>query len=180
MRPWIYALLGCWGAGCVDFGDRDAKIPGEELGEYQVAAELDSSSCGPGALGSTESWQFVVRLSRDGPDLFWLNGTEVVHGEVAPDGVSFTFETPVRVQLRPPRGNQPGCAVVRTDRAAGRLSDPGLDVCSFTAELSYHYAAEDGSDCSSLLASPAGLATLPCEMTYSLRATRTAQPGPES
>jgi hypothetical protein len=176
MRHWIWTALGWFVAGCIDFGDTDAKIPGEELGAYRVSAELDNSSCGPGALGSTESWQFSVRLSRDGPDLFWLNGAEAICGQVAADGVSFAFETAVRAELQPPQGTQPGCAVLRTDRAAGRLSDPGLDVRSFAAELSYHYAAEAESDCSNLLGSPGGLATLPCEMTYCLQATRSTQP----
>jgi hypothetical protein len=158
--------------GCLEFGDEDAKVPGDPLGEYAVAAQLQHTDCGPEALGTPETWDFVVRLSRDGPDLFWLNGAEVIPGEIGPDGATFSFESEVAVQVEPAVGNQPGCSVLRTDCAEGTLVTTGPDVVGFSGQLSYGYAPLGESDCTPFLGAPGGFAALPCQMAYSLRAER--------
>jgi hypothetical protein len=165
------------GAGCIDFGDSDAHVPGDQLGEYHVSATLESSTCGSGALGAPEQWEFDIRLSRDQSDLFWLNGAEVIPGEVGPDGVAFEFRTAVAVEITAPEGNQPGCTVIRSDHAAGRLSGSDLEVLGFEGMLVYGYAQDESSDCSATVGAPGGLAVLPCDMAYLLRATRTSGPG---
>ena len=160
-------------SGCIDYGDKDAKVPGDDLGHYQVSASLSSTDCGPDALGTQQLWEFDVRLSRDGADLFWLNGAEVIAGVVGDDGVSFSFDTLLEYEIEPADPPHPGCTVLRHDRAEGALSSPDLDVEEFTASLSYRYAQQEGTDCSALVAVPSGFATLPCEIRYLLSGRRT-------
>jgi len=176
MRKLRLVALSLLAVGCVDFGDKDARVPGEELGAYQVTAHLQESTCGPDALGSADCWDFSVRLSREGPGLFWLNGYEVISGEVADDGVSFRFDTMVAVEIDPAQGTHPGCTVHRTDSANGKLSSATMDVESFTGQLSYAYAAEQESDCTELVGVPGGFSALPCEMSYAIEGLRTELP----
>jgi len=143
-------------------------VPGDDLGQFQVSAALSSSDCGPEALGTTDLWEFEVRLSRDGADLFWLNGAEVIAGSLAADGVSFSFDTLLEFEIEPPNPPHSGCTVLRRDRAEGSLSSADLDAEGFAASLSYHYAAGEGSDCSGLVGVPGGFASLPCEIGYLL------------
>jgi hypothetical protein len=144
----------------------DAKIPGDLLGDYAIEAELESSTCGEGALGSQERWNFDVRLSRQGSALYWLNGREAISGLISSDGASFAIETTVRVQAQPAGRGHPGCAIWRADRTTGKLLGQGSDVPGFTGELAFAYAPEQKSDCSQLLGVEGGFAGLPCEMSY--------------
>jgi hypothetical protein len=153
-------------------GNKDPKIPGDELGTYQVVATLDSSTCGPGALGSTDVWQFDVKLSRDGDYLYWLNGAEAISGAVAADGVTFAFDTQVVVQAVAPGKGQPGCAIARIDSGSGTLANDTLDVDSFNGRLRYGFQATQGSDCQSVLGVEGGFYSLPCEMSYLLAGKR--------
>ena len=164
-------LLGMLG-GC-GFGKGDAHVPGEPLGSYHVAATLDDSSCGPGALGSPEVWEFDVKLSRDGPSLYWLNGEEAIAGTLSSDGVSFAFDVKGTIAVEKPAPGRPGCNVVRTDVASGKLGAQGTSVPGFSGKLVYGYAPVGGSDCTNVVGVDGGFATLPCEIGYGMEAVRT-------
>ena len=170
--PALVSLL--LSAGCVDFGDQDAHVPGDELGQYHVAASLEASDCGQDALSAPEHWEFDIRLSRDANDLFWLNGAEVIPGQIAADGASFEFLTQVAVEIDPSEGNHPGCTVLREDHATGRLVGSGNEITGFSGTLTYGYVAESDSDCTAIVGAPGGVAALPCEMSFSMQAARTA------
>jgi hypothetical protein len=163
----MLALLLLGGCGDFDSG-KDAKIPGEPLGTFRVTGALEGSSCGPGALGSTELWEFEVALSRDGRDLYWLNGKEAIAGRLATDGVSFVFDTRVAVDAIAAGQGRPGCKVIRSDSASGILAASPDRVHGFSARLRFGYSAQPGSDCSALIGSPEGFEALPCEMSYQL------------
>lgn len=164
--------------GCGALGNKDAKIPGNLLGTYHVVGHLTESSCGPGALGSTDLWEFDVKLSRQGNALYWLNGHDVVAGQIAADGVSFGFQTTVSVQAEAAGKGRPGCSVVRTDSAQGKLdAQSNTDVPAFNGTLSFGYEADPSSDCSDLVGVPGGFAGLPCSMSYALSAQRTSGSG---
>lgn len=160
--------LGCSG--------KNPKIPGNELGTYHVIGHLDTSTCGPGALGSTDLWEFDVKLSRDGQDLYWLNGQDVVPGRIAADGVSFAFDSRSVIQAEKPGQGKPGCTIVRTDTASGSLHDPASGVTGFDGLMRFGYTTDPTSDCSALVGVPGGFEGLPCEMSYKVSATRTAGP----
>jgi hypothetical protein len=165
-------------AGCGALGNKDLDVPGTSLGSYHVVGHLTDSTCGPGALGSTSLWDFDVKLSRDGNVLYWLNGQDAIPGEIATDGTSFGFQTTVTVQAQAAGQGQAGCSVTRTDSAQGELDVEGqTDVPAFTGTLDFGYAADAAADCSSLVGVQGGLATLPCDMSYSLSAQRTSGPG---
>jgi len=172
----VRALVVCAAfasAGCLNFGKvDDAKIPGDLLGTYAVKGTLADSSCGEGALGSSERWSFDVKLSRFHEDLYWINGREVIPGGIAPDGVSFSFSTRVEGEVIPAARGRSACVVSRADDATGTLSSGSLDVETFEASLTFGYSAVEGSDCEGFIGSPGGVAGLPCSMTYDLTGTR--------
>lgn len=170
MRRTLLGLCVCL-AGCS--GGKDPKVPGEALGTYSVVASLDSSSCGPGALGSSDLWEFQVKLSQDGHDLYWLNGAEAIAGDLAADGVSFGFDSHVVVTVIEPTKGQPGCSMARTDTGSGKLSSAAPPVDGFQGTLRYGFQPLSGSDCQPLLAVEGGFHALPCEMTYAMKAART-------
>jgi len=169
-------VLVLLGLGCADMRGHDGRVPGEPLGTFHVTAALEASSCGPGALGSTPSWEFDVKLSRDGSRLFWLNGAAPVEGHV--DGQSFGFSTTVNVEVEPARTGRPGCLIERMDSAAGTLEVTKGQVTGFDGTLDYAYSATTGSDCSSLLGVSGGFAALPCSLGYAMAAEQT-EPAPD-
>jgi hypothetical protein len=177
-------VLTCGAAlslGCLEFHEgEDAKVPGDEVGTFQVQAKLRDSSCGSNALGSKDTWEFPVRLSRDGSNVYWLNGREVIAGELASDGRTFDFDTVVSVTFSEAQPGRPGCRVARRDRARGVLADASTNAASFAGRLRYEFEAEPGSDCSELMLDPTGLAALPCVMEYSMRAARVASAEPST
>jgi len=174
MRRWTVAFLALACASC-EFGQGDAKVPGEPLGTFEVVAELDSSTCGSGALGSTDVWEFEVQLSKDYDQLFWLNGREVIPGVLASDGESFEFDTRVQVEILEPKPGVLGCTLNRQDRASGRLGYDDETVTSFTGRLTFAYMPSADSDCTPLMGVEGGFSTLPCEMKYDAEASRAAE-----
>jgi hypothetical protein len=174
----IATVLVWLGLGCADMRNHDGRMPGEPLGTFHVSAALEASSCGPGALGSTSSWEFDVKLSRDGSRLFWLNGAAPVAGHLGPDGRSFGFETTVTVEVEPARADRPGCLVERSDRAAGALEVTEGEVAGFDGGLEYAYSTASGSDCSSLVGVSGGFAALPCSLGYAM-AAKQSEPAPD-
>jgi hypothetical protein len=177
VRPLILAsLIGICCAGCGEGGH--GGVPGEELGTYAVHGPLASSSCGPGALGATDPWQFEVRLSRADRELFWLNGREAIAGTLSADGVTFTFETRVEVEVIPAQRGQRACVVSRSDHARGVLSAASGEVLAFSGSLEFEYSALTGGDCSPLIGVMGGFETLPCSLGYALEADRTKAPEP--
>lgn len=171
--PILVPLLFC--TACLGHGKEDPKAPGDQLGSFLVTAILDDSSCGPGALGSTDKWEFSVKLSHDGDALYWLNGKEAIVGSLAADGVTFSFDTKVAVPAVPPGKGQIGCTMMRVDRASGKLSNPE-DATEFEGNLDYEFTPTPESDCSPLVGVEGGFSSLPCEMHYSMKAARTAAP----
>ncbi len=178
MRPLrlapIAALIALTPLGCS--GGKNPKIPGTELGTYHVTGHLDASTCGPGALGSSDLWEFDVKLSRDGHDLYWLNGQDVVPGRIAADGVSFAFDSRSVIQAEPAGKGKPGCTIVRTDKASGSLQDPDNGVTGFDGLMRFGYTADPTSDCSDFIGVEGGFDGLPCELSYQVSAKRTAGP----
>jgi hypothetical protein len=159
-------------AACSDAPVGDPHAPGEQLGTFAVAASLAESTCGAGALGAPDRWQFEVRLSRSGSYLYWLNGREAIPGTIARDGASFSFDSLVRVEVEPAERGDAGCTLVRTDRATGKLALDDDGANGFDADLVYGYTAEAGSDCTSVIAVEGGFHRLPCEIGYRLEAER--------
>jgi hypothetical protein len=163
------------GAGCLEFGKvSDAKQPGDALGTFDVTAKLEQSTCGEGLLGSPESWRFQVKLSRFEHDLYWLNGREAIVGSIGKDGRSFSFDTRVDVDIPPEEGGDAECRIRREDSASGKLSDDGADVETFDGNLAYRYGIIEDSSCESFLLTPGAPTRLPCTISYTMSAARSA------
>jgi hypothetical protein len=170
MRPALALAIGALSTACSGaLAKGDGRAFGDDLGRFHVAAVMDSSTCGPGAMDAPEHWQFDVVLSHLAPHLYWNTGADAVEGTLAADGKTFamTSETVVNVGGSPTSG--PTCAVVRDDNAAGELDAPKAPQ-HFTGTLEYDFAQQGRSDCSSLLVS-GGFAALPCRMAYRLSGT---------
>lgn len=161
-------------AGCLE--GEDSRLPGDSLGTFRVVATLESSSCGPGALGSPELWEFDVQLSRESSVLYWLNGEEAVGGNIASDGRSFSIESTSIIDLAESRPGVLGCSIGRRDTATGTLDNETTDVPAFTGSLAYGYVPLGESDCSGAIGVEGGFAALPCEIRYTMTAKRTEAP----
>ncbi len=163
-------------AGCVGHA-QDAHEPGDRLGTYHATGKLVADSCQAAILGVSNDWQFDLKLSRESYTLYWLNGQEAIPGTIESDGVSFGFQSGVEVTLQAPRGTQPGCVIERTDHASGTLSSSSTtDVPRFSAEMSFSYAVKSGSECAGFVGVEGGFTGLPCQVSYTLDAKRTALP----
>ena len=170
-------LVALSSSACLNFGEvDDAKVPGDLLGTYAVSGSLSESNCGRGALGSSDTWDFEVKLSRFHEDIYWINGREVISGGIAPDGVTFSFSTRVEGEVVPEGQGFAACVLSRSDSARGKLSSKTIDVESFDATLTFAFSAGQESDCSTWVGTPEGTETLPCSMSYELTGTRTAKP----
>lgn len=164
----VSLLLG----GCLEFGKvDDAKAPGDLLGVYSVVGSLDDTTCGGGALKADDPWSFDVKLSRYQRDLYWLNGREAIVGDIEKDGVSFSFDTRVEIEVQAPLRGLPGCRISRADRARGELSADDTDVDSFEGSLDFDFTPVAGSDCTDWMAQEA-VPALPCSVEYDLEAER--------
>jgi hypothetical protein len=160
--------------GCLEFGKvDDAKAPGDLLGVYSVTGRLDDTTCGTGALRAEDPWSFNVKLSRYQRDLYWLNGREAIVGDIEKDGVSFSFDTRIEIEVEPPLRGHPGCVISRSDRAQGELSANDTDVESFAGSLAFDFSAIPGSDCTDWMAQEA-VPEMPCSVEYDLEAERQA------
>jgi hypothetical protein len=162
--------------GCVGHA-QDAHEPGDRLGTYHATGTLLGDSCQAAVLGVNRDWQFDVKLSRQSHTLYWLNGQEAIPGTIASDGVSFGFESGVEVTLQAARGARPGCVIERTDNASGTLSSSSTtDVPRFDVDMSFDYQVKSGSECAAFVGVEGGFASLPCRVSYTLSAKRTALP----
>jgi hypothetical protein len=175
MRRLVVCAILFLCAGCVGHG-QDAHEPGDRLGTFHATGNLTSDTCQAPLLGVTSQWQFDVKLSREADTLYWLNGEEAIPGTIASDGTNFDFQSGVDVTLQAAQGAQPGCIIVRSDTANGVLSSSTTDVSSFSVDMSFGYAAEAGTECVGWVGVQGGFSALPCSVSYSLTAERTALP----
>jgi hypothetical protein len=146
---------------------------GDDLGTFHVEASESHNTCGAGTLGMLPRFGFDVQLSRADSELFW---DARIGGKIDP-ALEFELSARVSVSFRMPRGRAPGCAVRRDDHISGRLRADGEGaITGFTGVMQYDFAPEPPSDCTLEDQLTAGLATLPCSMSYGLTGDRTRLP----
>ena len=166
----ILFVVACGASACVQPGeqpvdDQDPHHPGDALGAFAVTGKLGDDSCGAESLSAPETWNFQVKLSREGTTLYWLNGREAIVGDIDDSG-RFAFETHLDLPLAEKHGAAKGCTIVRHDSASGTL---GSSATSLSGKLSYAYDASSDSDCSEFTTGTNGQPlALPCELSYSL------------
>jgi hypothetical protein len=170
---WIGACVGGL-TSCGD-GEHDAKTPGEPIGRFAMTGALERDECQAPVLGVSDPWQFEMRLSRLGNDLYWLNGREAISGSLS-GNEDFDFDTRVDTVIERSRSGRPGCTLSRRDIAQGSLT-PNADAASeIEAEISFVYDVLPGSDCSSVVGVRGGFARLPCRVDFELTGTRLDPP----
>lgn len=148
---------------------------GADLGTFGVEASRSANDCGPGALGATLRLSFEVELVRADTELFW-DGR--VGGRIGAD-LAFDVAAETRFELRPARGEDPGCAIERVDSISGVLDADGTGaITSFTAEMLFEFATQPDAACTARELGEADLPSLPCSMSYALEGRRTRAPDP--
>ena len=154
-------------------------LPGDSLGKYSVVATLSSNTCGSG-IDATNPWDFSAEMSKDGTTLYFENedGTDEVSGSY--DTADDTSATLVAAQTKNVNAASANLGTVCNLTLAttyaltlGATSPP----TSFTGTATYAYsvatAISSDTDCSAQLSSAGGkYDTLPCTVTYSLKATK--------
>jgi hypothetical protein len=167
--PVVSALLLL--PACMPDTGKDNTMPGTALGTYAVKGTLTNSTCGPSAFGSSDTWNFEVRLSREDSKLYWCNGSDVVTGAIAADGKSFTFTTSTSGKLTEGTKAVKGCTMTRSDSLVGTLSGTGDEIAGFSGAMTYKFGQTADSDCTDAVAAE-GVVAFPCEMTYALVAAK--------
>jgi hypothetical protein len=148
---------------------------GDDLGTFSVEASEVDGGCGGGALGSAPRFQFDVELSRADSELFW----DARVGGTIDASLEFELATSTSVALRPARGADPGCAVLRDDFIWGVLeADAAGTVMGFTGNMRFSFKGAEGSACTLDDAAEADLQRLPCSLSYELEGSRTRAPEP--
>jgi hypothetical protein len=176
----LYAAAPCWAAaGAMALGcsaaPGEGRTLGTDLGTFSVQAAQDLNECGPGAVGESARFAFDVELARADAELFW-DGR--VGGRIGPD-LGFELEASVSVELRPARGEDAGCSILRQDLISGVLSnDAAGEITAFSGEMRFDFAALADSACTAEEQDEAQLPRLPCRMSYALSARRTRAPAP--
>lgn len=155
------ALPACSSA----LAEGDGRAFGDDLGRFQVTALLADASCGPGALGAEERWEFEVVLSEDEPDFYWNTGAAAVEGKLDPNGA---FAVEGELAIPSDESATPLCTVVRSDSASGLFTDPTRTRIA-DGRLEYRFRGE--GDCGEIILD-LGLAALPCSMGYDFTAAR--------
>jgi len=167
---------GAMAVGC-SAAPGDGRALGTDLGTFSVQAAQDLNECGPGALGESARLAFDVELARADAELFW-DGR--VGGRIGAD-LGFELEASVSVELRPARGEDAGCTILRDDLISGVLSaDAAGEITAFSGEMRFDFAALADSACTAEEQDQAELPRLPCRMRYALSAQRTRAPAPRA
>jgi hypothetical protein len=152
--------------------------PGTAVGTFAVTGTLKTNTCGPGQ--APNPWTFSVKLDTDPGTLYWIQGSLPVTGTLSAANVAALTSTSSQASYSAD-SSVPLCAIDRTDTLSATLvPDPTIahEYSSFTGTLSYAFAQDSASsDCSGALADNGGAyAALPCSVSYTLSATRTALP----
>lgn len=143
------------------------RVPGELLGTYAIEGRIRGDSCGAALLGAPNPWRFEVKLSRKDHDLYWLNGREAIVGDLAKDGLSFTFDTRVNVPIGGD-AKSTSCVVSRRDRAQGDLVADNEEVLGLNGTMSFDYSSKSELGCIEIIGIPGSVETLPCSLTYTV------------
>lgn len=171
------AALGLAGQACVDpsLYSAQAKNNGQALGAFHASAVATELGCGEGSLGSPSTYEFDVRLAKNGGQLQWDTGGALTTGPLSSAG-AFSITSSVVVDMRSEETDigKPPCSVRRDDRIEGVLAD---DESGFTGSMTFGFTpvTQADADCSDLVlgGSEAPLfAALPCAMSYSLTAAK--------
>ena len=154
-----------------DDGEPDPPDVEGELGAFDVAAKLQGTSCGVGALGMANEWGFVVGLGVDGADATWDVGNGPIAGQAS--GADLTFDASFVIDMRKGGdGSQPACSIERHDLASATLDDADAPT-AFNGTLTYTFTPVAGSNCADLfIGNTAQFATLPCAVQYGVKAKK--------
>jgi hypothetical protein len=160
-------------AGCTG---KDPYNPGQSLGTFAVEAKLASATCGASQT-PPDPWRFDVRLSQEGPTLYWIQGGAPVHGILDANHHTAMISSDSRTLREATKSPLRAACVVRREdaldatlEATSVASKTTLDVTSFHGSLSYRFVPEDGSDCEDVVESGA-FDALPCAIAFDLSGT---------
>ncbi|MBS2018011.1 MAG: hypothetical protein JST00_34365 [Deltaproteobacteria bacterium] len=164
-------------AGCTG---KDPFNPGESLGTFRVTGALVSSTCGT----TPNPWQFDVKLRHEAvTTLYWVQGGLPISGKLDPVARSVMSATETRnMRAADAKTSRAACNLVREDSldvVLAPVTPPITDVktaTSFKGTLKYRFSPTQGSECDDQLLDTGGdFAALPCEVSYTIEGTKTAE-----
>ena len=168
-RLWVHAILAstALASGLIVAACNSTPLPGTQLGTFKVTANASTNSCGVG-LSAPSPWVFDVQMSESDSLLYWswMDGSPPLSGSLTTSTMaSVTNNTSANVDATD-AGNGP-CTMDRNDDLEITLGT-GTPPSSFTATITYTFAAASGADCSDQLASVGGsFDAVPCTIVYS-------------
>jgi hypothetical protein len=173
---WLLAVCLASFSACVA---PTSSLPGDSLGKYDVVATLGTNTCGSG-VDATNPWSFTADMSKDGSTLYFANedGSDQVSGGYDDsDETSATLVSAETKNVNDANANLgTTCNLTLTTTYAltlGTTSPPPTLKGSASYAYSVATAISSNTDCTTQLSSAGGkYATLPCTVTYSLKATR--------
>jgi hypothetical protein len=153
---------------------KDPYNPGAPLGSYHVTGKLLANECGD-ATSAPATWEFDIKLSRDGTTLYWVQGGLPVQGVLDANAhAKMTSSGTTKIHDADPRAGIGYCGITRDDTLDVTMA---ADDASFVGTIAYRFSAADGSDCTDQLAMGGGpFPQLPCTTRYDLGGARTALP----
>jgi len=139
---------------------------------FRVQATLSKSTCGSGAVDASDSWNFKVRLHKDGSTLTW----EDVDSGMSTQGVigsdSFSVSAGSKYEVTASTEGSVGCSVRRHDNYSGSVSyDKSGDISKLDGVISFNYTLSTGYNCDALIGTANGFEDLPCEVDYKFEAS---------
>lgn len=171
------------------------KLPGLQVGTYDVHSMLSTNTCGANALPAIEMLDFAVEIRRDGEvGLWFLNGsTAAVSGSLYSDGTFSFVQSSQYTAIEPTgttqrqeepwdywgdgssvTGGDPGCVLVTHESVSGQLHrgdsqvDAGEDF-SLVGRNEIRVSPLPGSRCLAVLAIEGGpFERLPCDASFQL------------
>lgn len=171
------AVLAGASAGCTG---KDPYNPGQSLGTFQVTGALLSTTCGE----TPNPWQFDVKLRHEAvTTLYWVQGGLPISGKLDPMARAVMKASETRnMRDADAKTKRAACNLVREDNldvVLAPITPPVMDVTpvtTFKGTLKYRFAATAGSECEDQLLEAGGdFAALPCEVSYEITGTKTAE-----
>jgi len=148
----------------------DSAMPGKLLGNYAVAGQSKTNTCG---LGAPDPWNFDVQLSQQGSLLYWSwqDGTALVSGTLGAQ-LQASLKTSGKANADSTDAGLGPCTLQRDEDLEITLAS-GSPPPSFGGTITYSFTPTAGSQCGDQLTGGGGqYMQLPCTVSYTVAAKR--------
>lgn len=142
-----------------------------EADTFDVTATLSDTTCGTGALDAEETWEFQIKMQRDGDALVIEDIENAIQMEGSIEDEEFTLSTSDTFVVTEGTSDSAGCSVHRRDQYTGEIESVGNEISRVEGEILYTFSQATGYDCEVLVGATNGFDDLPCKIEYTFVAT---------